>query len=331
MTTRRRAMLLPAVLASVATGAAETARAQAPDAWPSKPVRLVVPAPGGAGTADTVARIFARELEKRLPQRVVVDNRGGANGNIGAAAAARSAPDGYTLLWGWAGTLATNPSMYPDLPFDPLRDFEPVVLVGVVPNLLVVNRQLGPRDLDGFTAYARAHPGAINFGSTGNGSSMHLAGELFKALTGAQMTHVPYTAPAAAVTDLLSGRIQAMFNLVTGAAPQVRAGEVVPIAILSERRAPQLPVVPTTAELGMPDLVFGTWFAILVPRGTDPAIAQRLNILSNEVLSDPEARGRLEAAGLEILGGTPERLAALMRDEVTRHADLVRRSGARVE
>jgi tripartite-type tricarboxylate transporter receptor subunit TctC len=328
-TTRRDALLLPAALCAVATGTRAQGTAEA--AWPSRPVRIIVPAPGGGGTADTVARIFAQELEKRIGQRVLVDNRGGANGNVGAAAAARSAPDGYTLLWAWAGTLATNPALYRDLPFDPERDFDPVVLVGNVPNILVVNRQFGPRSLAEFGAYARANPGAVNFGSTGNGSSMHLAGELYRTLTGAQMTHVPYTAPAAAVTDLLSGRIQAMFNLVTGVAPQVRAGEVVPLAVLSERRASQLPDVPTTAELGMPGLVFGTWFGILVPRGTDPALVRRLNALANEILGDPEGRARLEAAGLEVYGGTPERLAAHLRAEIVRHAELVRVSGARLD
>ena len=328
-TTRRDALLLPAALCAVATGTRAQGTAEA--AWPSRPVRIIVPAPGGGGTADTVARIFAQELEKRIGQRVLVDNRGGANGNVGAAAAARSAPDGYTLLWAWAGTLATNPALYRDLPFDPERDFDPVVLVGNVPNILVVNRQLGPRSLAEFGAYARANPGAVNFGSTGNGSSMHLAGELYRTLTGAQMTHVPYTAPAAAVTDLLSGRIQAMFNLVTGVAPHVRAGEVVPLAVLSERRASQLPEVPTTAELGMPGLVFGTWFGILVPRGTEPALVRRLNALSNEILGDPEGRVRLEAAGLEVYGGTPKRLAAHLRAEMARHAELVRVSGARLD
>ncbi|TPG59056.1 tripartite tricarboxylate transporter substrate binding protein [Roseomonas nepalensis] len=330
---RRRALLLPALL-----GVSAAARAQAPaqgpassvaSPWPNRPVRIIVPAPGGGGTADTLARVFAQELEKRVNQRVLVDNRGGANGNIGALAGARAAPDGYTILWSWAGTMATNPALYKDLAFDPERDFEPVVLVGNVPNVLVVNKELGPRTLEEFGAYARAHPNGINFGSTGNGSSMHLAGELYKSLTGAQMTHVPYTAPAAAVTDLLSGRIQAMFNLITGVAPQVRAGAVTPIAVLSPERAPQLPEVPTTAELGMPGLVFGTWFGLFLPKGTEPALVARLNALANEVLNDPEARARFEQAGMATLGGTPERLASFLHAEIESHAALVRASGAR--
>ncbi|WP_376097395.1 Bug family tripartite tricarboxylate transporter substrate binding protein [Roseomonas sp. CCTCC AB2023176] len=326
MIARRTALSLPLALSAPAL-----AQAQPAGGWPGKPVRIIVPAPGGAGTADTVARIYAQEMEKRVGQRVLVDNRGGANGNIGAAAAARSAPDGYTLLWSWAGTLATNPALYPDLPFDPVRDFDPIILVGNVPNILVVNRDLGPRDMEAFTRFARANPGAINFGSTGNGSSMHLAGELYKSLTRTQMTHVPYTAPAAAVTDLLSGRIQVMFNLITGAAPQVRAGSVVPIAVLSDRRAPQLPDVPTTAEVGMPGLVFGTWFGVLAPKGTDPAVIARVNALSNEILADPEAKAKLEQAGLETYGGPPERLATFLREEIERHAALVRGAAIRLE
>jgi tripartite-type tricarboxylate transporter receptor subunit TctC len=327
MTTSRRALL-----ATIGTlPAAARAQGTGPGDWPNRPIRIILPAPGGGGTADTVARIYAAALEARIGQRVLIDNRGGANGNIGATAAARAAPDGYTFLWSWAGTLATNPALYRDLPFDPQRDFDPVVLVGNVPNILVVNRQLGPRTLAEFAAYAKAHPGAVNFGSTGNGSSMHLAGELYKQRTGAEMTHVPYTAPAAAMTDLLSNRIQAMFNLVTGAAPQIRAGEVVPIAVLAERRVPQLPDVPTMAELGMAGMVFGTWFAILAPRGTDPAVVARMNALSNEILADPEARRRLEAAGLEVLGGAPDALAQHLRAEIAAHAELVRRAGVRID
>lgn len=305
--------------------------AHAQGTWPDRPLRMIVPAPGGAGTADTVARIMAQEMEKRLPQRVVVDNRAGANGNIGAVAAARSAPDGYTLLWSWAGTLATNLALYRDPGFDPVRDFDPVILVGNVPNILVVNRATGITNMEQFTAFARSNPGAINFGSTGNGSSMHLAGELYRQMTRTEMVHVPYQGPAPATTDLLSNRIQAMFNLITGAAPQVRAGQVVPIAVLSDRRAPQLPEVPTTAEVGLPGLAFGTWFGILVPKGTPAPVIAELNRVANEVLADAEGKQRLEAAGLELYGGPPARLAEHLQTEIRRHAEIVRLSGARID
>ncbi|MBP0491935.1 Bug family tripartite tricarboxylate transporter substrate binding protein [Pararoseomonas indoligenes] len=337
--TRRRALLSAA--SGLTLGLASAARAQtapptpaeAPSsgAWPNRPVRIIVPAPGGGGTADTLARVFSQEMEKRVGQRVLVDNRGGANGNIGALAGARATPDGYTILWSWAGTLATGPALYKDLPFDPEKDFEPVALIGNVPNVLVVNKDLPIHSLQEFGDYARAHPNGINFGSTGNGSSMHLAGELYKSLTGAQMVHVPYAAPAAGVTDLLAGRIQAMFNLITGVAPQVRAGAVTPIAILDDRRSPQLPDVPTTAELGMPGLVFGTWFGLFLPKGVDPALLRRINAVANEILADPAARTRFEEQGMTPLGGDPARLANFLHEEIGRHAALVRQSGARNE
>lgn len=324
MTLHRRSLLAgPALLLPAA--------ASAQGAWPDRPIRIVVPTAGGAGTADTLSRIMAQELEKRLPQRVVVENRAGANGNVGAAHVARSAPDGSTFLWGWAGTLATNVSLYATLPFDPVRDFDPVALVGNVPNILVVNRDLGPRTLADFTAYARANPGRINFGSTGNGSSMHLAGELYRQMTDTQMQHVPYSGPAAAVTDLLSGRIQAMFNLLTGALPQVQAGSVVPLAVLSETRAPQLPDVPTAAEAGLPGLAFGTWFMMMAPKGTPEPVLARMNALVNEVIQDPEAKARFEAAGMAPLGGTRDRAAAFLAAEIALHQRIVRASGARID
>jgi tripartite-type tricarboxylate transporter receptor subunit TctC len=303
-----------------------------PAYWvPERPLRIIVPAAGGAGTADTLTRIFAAELERRLGQRVLVDNRAGANGNVGAAAAARSAPDGYTLLWSWAGTLATNPALYRDLPFDPLRDFDPVLLVGNVPNILLLYPGVPARDLDQFGAYLRARPGQLSYGSSGIGSSMHLAGELYGQATGTEMVHVPYAGIAQGFNDLIAGRIQVMFNLVTGAAPLVRAGQVRPIAVLSAKRSPVLPEVPTAAELGMPGLEFGTWFGLLAPRGTPQAAIATLNRLGNEILADPEARARFEAQGLDILGGPPERLGALLAEEIQRHAEIVRRAGLKVE
>lgn len=322
-TTRR--VLLSALAAAPVPAMAQTAL---PAGWPDHSLRMIVPAAGGGGTADTIARILAQELDKRLPQRTVVDNRAGANGNVGATAAARAAPDGYTMLYGWAGTLATNPAMYRDLPFDPLRDFEPVILIGNVPNILVVNRDLGIHTMAEFTAYARAHPGALSFGSSGNGSSMHLAGEMYRQATGTDMVHVPYNAVAQGVNDLIAGRIQVMFNLITGVQNQVKAGMLTPIAVLSDRRAAALPDVPTAAEAGMPGLEFGTWFCLMFPRGTPQPIVQAMNRLVNEILQDRDAQQRLAAQGLDILGGTPQRLTEFLTSEIRRHGELVRASGA---
>jgi tripartite-type tricarboxylate transporter receptor subunit TctC len=318
-----------ALLALAAALIAAPAAAQAD--WPNRPIRMIVPAPGGGGTADTIARILAQELEKPLGHRVVVENRGGANGNIGAAEAARSAPDGYTFLYSWAGTLATNLSLYRTLPFHPQRDFEPIVFIGTVPNILVVNKDLPITSLKEFEEYARKNPGAINFGSTGNGSSMHLAAELFKTRTGVDMTHVPYQAPAVATNDLIAGRIQAMFQLVVGIRGQVEGGLVRPIAVLAESRAPQLPEVPTTAEQGMPGLVFGTWFGLLAPRGTPAPIIARMNREMNAILADEGARARLIQAGLAVGGGTPEQFAAFLDREIRSHAELVRAAGVRID
>ncbi|MDB5413434.1 MAG: tripartite tricarboxylate transporter substrate binding protein [Rubritepida sp.] len=313
-------------------GLPATARAVAlPPGWPDRPIRIILPAAGGAGTADTLARILAQEMDKRLPQRTLVDNRPGANGNVGATAAARSAPDGHTILFTWAGTMATSPALYRDLSFDPQRDFEPVMLLGNVPNILVVTNSLDVHSLADLTAYLRAHPGQLSFGSSGNGSSMHLAGELYRQATGTEMVHVPYNGIAQGFTDLFAGRIQLMFNLVTGAQPQVRAGQVRAIAVLSDRRSTVLPDVPTTAELGMPGLEFGSWFCLMLPKGTPAPIAQAINAVVNEILEDPDSRQRLEAQGLDIIGGPPERLTTLLASELRRHAELVRFSGASLQ
>ncbi|WP_424814067.1 Bug family tripartite tricarboxylate transporter substrate binding protein [Roseococcus sp. YIM B11640] len=319
------------LLAGMAALPGAAAAVTLPPGWPDRPLRIILPAAGGAGTADTLARILAQEMDKRLPQRTLVDNRPGANGNVGATAAARSAPDGHTILFTWAGTMATNPSLYRDLSFDPRRDFEPVMLLGNVPNILVVNNALPVHSLAELTSYLKAHPGQVSFGSSGNGSSMHLAGELYRQATGTEMVHVPYNGIGQGFTDLYAGRIQVMFNLVTGAQPQIRSGQVRPIAVLSDRRSVVLPDVPTTAELGMPGLEFGSWFCLMLPKGTPAPITQALNGLVNEILAEPESRARFEAQGLDIIGGGPERLTALLDSELRRHAELVRFSGVSLQ
>ncbi|MBY0336375.1 MAG: tripartite tricarboxylate transporter substrate binding protein [Acetobacteraceae bacterium] len=331
MTFPTRRLLAAAMGAGMGVAPALAQPAQPVPGWPERPVRLVLPAAGGAGTADTLARIMAAELDKRLPQRSVVDNRPGANGNVGAGVAARSAADGYTFLWSWAGTLATNPAMYASLPFDPLRDFEPVILIGNVPNILIVTPDFPARSLEEFTRHVRAHPGQLSYGSSGIGSSMHMAAALYSQATGAEMTHVPYNGLSQAVADLFTGRIQLMFNLITGSAPQVREGRARAIAVLSDRRSPVLPDVPTTAELGMPGLEFGTWFGLLAPRGTPQPIIQAMNRLFNEILAEPESRARFEAQGLDVMGGPPERLTQHLTAELRRHAEIVRFANVRME
>ena len=301
--------------------------------WPApgKPIQLVVPAPGGSGTGDTIARLVAEQLGRRLNTSFVIDNKPGANGNIGAAAAATAAPDGYRLLFSWAGTLAVNPSLYQGLSFDPQKSFAPIGLIADVPNILVVNKDLPARDLKEFIAHGKAHPGKVNFASTGSGSSMHLAGELFMRETGTEMVHVPYNAPGLATTHLISNEIQAMFQLVPGIVGQVKAGTVRPLAVLASARSPALPDVPTTAELGYPQLASSTWFALLAPKGTPAATIERLNTELNAVLRDPDVRKRLADLGAAPLGGTSQALAEHLARETVKWERVIRQARIQVQ
>jgi len=318
-----RRPFLAAALALLAGLVAVPASAQD---WPQagKTIQLIVPAPGGSGTGDTIARVLAEELQSRLKATFVVDNKAGANGNIGAGAAATMPGDGYHFLFSWAGTLAVNKALYKNLPFDAQKDFVPILLVADVPNILVVNNDIPAKDLAEFERYAKANPGKLNFGSTGIGSSMHLAGELFMRETGAQMTHVPYNAPGTATTNLIAGEIQLMFQLIPGIAGQVKSGKVRAIAVMAPQRSPALPDVPTTAELGQPRLLSSTWFALLAPKGTPPTVVARMNAVANEILADPVVKKRLADMGASTLGGTPQQLAEHLAAETEKWGRVVR-------
>jgi tripartite-type tricarboxylate transporter receptor subunit TctC len=326
-----RRPLLAAALAGLLS-ALFVAPALAQD-WPQpgKTIQLVVPAPGGSGTGDTIARVLAEEMQKRLQTTFVIDNKPGANGNIGAAAAATMPGDGYHFLFSWAGTLAVNKALYKNLPYDAQKDFVPILLIADVPNILVINNDIPAKDLAEFERYAKANPGKLNFGSTGIGSSMHLAGELFMRETGAQMTHVPYNAPGTATTNLIAGDIQLMFQLIPGIAGQVKSGKVRAIAVMAPQRSPGLPDVPTTAELGQPKLLSSTWFALLAPKGTAPAVVQRMNTVANEVLADPAVKKRLADMGASTLGGTPQQLAQHLADETEKWGRIVREAHIAVQ
>ncbi len=300
------------------------------DPWPSKPLRIIVPANAGGGTADPVSRVFADELTKVLGQRVFVENRGGSNGNIGAAMAARSSNDGYTVLFSWAGTLATNISLYKTLPFHPIKDFDPVILIGGVSNVLVVNNDLPPKSMREFTEYLRSKPGQLNYASTGNGSSMHLAAELYKKETKTFMVHVPYNNVGQATTDLITNQVQLMFHLVTGAQGAIKAGQVRPIAVLAPQRSPILPDIPTMKELGIP-IESQTWFALLFPKGAPPEAIRKLNEASNRILNDPVIRQRLIGMGLEPAGGTAHSLSKHLEAEIRKWAEVVKYSGAGID
>jgi tripartite-type tricarboxylate transporter receptor subunit TctC len=326
----RRLLVASASFAALGLGLVPPALAA--DDWPAdKTVQIIVPAPGGGGTGDSIARVVAEELAKKLKTSVIVDNKPGANGNIGAAAAATAAPDGYRLLFSWAGTLAVNPSLYKGLQFDPQKDFVPIGLIADVPNILVVNNDLPAKDLAEFIRYAKANPGKLNYGSTGQGSSMHLAAELFSRETGAKMVHVPYNAPGTATTNLMANDIQLMFQLIPGIAGQVKAGRVRPLAVMAPQRSPALPDVPTTAELGHPKLLSSTWFMLLAPKGTPQAIVDRLNTELNAVLKDEAVRKRLTEMGATPLGGTPKQAADHLAAETAKWGNVVREAKIQIQ
>jgi tripartite-type tricarboxylate transporter receptor subunit TctC len=298
--------------------------------YPSRPIRLVVPFPAG-GTTDILAREAAQKLTEALGQAVVVDNRPGAAGNIGSDLVAKSAPDGYTLLMGTVGTHAINPSLYSKMPYDHVKDFAPVVLVAGVPNVLVVNPTLPVNSVADLIKLAKDKPGQINFASSGSGTSIHLSGELFKTMAGVDMTHVPYKGSSPALTDLIGGQVQIMFDNLPSALPQIKGGRLRAIAVTSLKRAPVLPDIPTINESGLPGFEASSWFGVLAPAGTPAAIVARINTEVNKWLQSADAREKLLGQGAEAAGGSPERFANHIRAESEKWAKVVKVSGAKVD
>ena len=276
--------------------------------YPSKPIRLVVPFPPG-GTTDILARAVAQKLTEAWHQQVIVDNRPGAGGNIGSDLVAKSPPDGYTLEMGTVGTHAINPSLYARMPYDAQKDFTPVILVAGVPNVLEVNPSLPVHTVQELIAYAKANPGKLNFASSGNGTSIHLSGELFKAMTGVQMTHVPYKGSAPALADLAGGQVQLMFDNLPSSLGLIKGGKLRAIAVTSTTRSSALPDIPTIAESGLPGYEASSWFGVLAPAKTPPAIVDKLNAAIGAWLASPEAKEKLASQGAVAAGGTPRAFA----------------------
>jgi tripartite-type tricarboxylate transporter receptor subunit TctC len=319
--TRRAGM---AALALLAAG-----RARGQPAWPSRPVRMVVPFPPG-GLADAVARPLSVRLAAVFGQPFVIDNRPGAGGNVGADAVAKAEPDGHTLLVGSLGPLAVNQWLFPSLPFDP-RAFAPVSLLIQSPKVVAVNPARPWRTLAELTDAARAAPGRLTAGSAGNGSSLHIALELYKRAAGVDVTHVPYRGAAAAITDLVGGQLDMIVDNVPNILPQLRAGAVRPLATATEARLPQLPEVPTTAEAGLPALRFSTWFGLVAPPGTPVAVTERLAAAVDAALREPEIGGRLAEQGAVPGGGAPEAFGRFMEAERAKLEPVVRGSGMRAD
>ncbi|NSX17580.1 tripartite tricarboxylate transporter substrate binding protein [Cupriavidus taiwanensis] len=329
---RRRAV---ALLLSASLGALAGQPALAADPYPAKPIRLVVPFAAG-GTTDILARAVAAELAKLPGWNVVVDNKPGAGGNIGADIVAKAAPDGYTLLMGTVGTHGINQSLYGKLPFDPIKDFAPITEVAAVPNVLVLNPAFAQQNkidsVKDLVAYARANPGKINMASSGNGTSIHLAGELFKTQTRTFMVHFPYKGSGPALTDLAGGTMQVMFDNLPSSMALIKSGKLKALAVTSARPSPALPGVPTIAQAaGLPQYEASSWFGMLAPAGTPPDVIQRIQQEVAKALGAPAVRERLQAQGAEPIGNTPEQFAAFIRAETAKWAKVVKDSGAKVD
>ncbi len=297
-------------------------------AWPAKPIRWICPYAVG-GPTDIVSRVLTAELSRSLGQQVVVDNKPGANGNIGAESAAHAAPDGYTVLMGTGSTHGINAAIYPKLGYDPVKDFAPISLLTESMLFLVANNDLPVRSVTELIAYAKANPGRISYGSVGNGSAHHLAMEWFKLRTGTFMVHIPYRGSAPAVQDLIAGHIQVMFD--ASVAPHIRAGTVRGLATASTRRWPQLPDLPALSEVGMPDFHVGGWFGLFGPAGTARPIIDRLANEVARIMALPEVRQRVQGLGLNVFPGGPEETAKWVARELAKWPPVVKASGARAD
>lgn len=306
------------------------AQAQA-QAWPAaKPITLVVPfAPGGS--TDILGRVLAEVLGKRLGQSVIVENKGGAGGNIGATAVAQAAPDGYTLLMGYNGTNAINPSLYKKLAWHPVQSFDPVGMVARVNNVVVVRPSLAVKTLPELAQYAKQHPGKLNYGSAGAGTIFHLAGEMFEAETGAAMTHIAYKGAAPALNDLLGGQIDLMFTTIPTALPHIRAGKLRVLGVTGAQRSPLFPDVPTAREAGFARLVVDSWFGLFGPRGMPAAVTARLGNELRAALADPAVRARLEENGASPAPGSADDLARTLAEDLRAWKAVIERAKLQLE
>jgi tripartite-type tricarboxylate transporter receptor subunit TctC len=309
--------------------------AWAQSAWPTKPVRIVVPfAPGG--TTDILARALAPELSRAFGQQFIVDNKPGAGGNVGAAEVARAPNDGYTFLMGTVGTHGINVSLYSKMPYDPVKDFAPVTLVAGVPNVLVMNpakaAEYRIETVPDLIRFAKANPGKLNMASSGNGTSIHLSGELFKTLTGTYMVHFPYRGSGPAVTDLLGGQMDLMFDNLPSSMPHIKAGKLKALAVTSAARSEALPEVPTIAEAGpVKGYEASSWFGLLAPAGTPADIVSRVQQETAKALANPAIKERLQSQGAIPSGNTPAEFARLIDSEIRKWAAVVKASGAKVD
>ena len=318
-----RKSLIAVSMLLVAAGAAA-------QGYPSKPIRLICPFPPG-GAVDIASRAVAAELSKNLGQTVAVENRPGAGGNIGGTEAVRSAPDGYTLFMSTSGIQAINPTLYKKMPFDPNKDLVPVSALVSLSNVLVVHPSVKANSVADVLALVRANPGQVTYASSGNGTSIHMSGELFKHLTGTNIVHVPYKGSAPAVTDLLGGQVQMMFDNIPSALPHIRAGKLRALATTGAKRDPALPDLPTVAEAGVQGYESGVWFGLTVPAGTPKDVIAKLSAEAIKATKSPDFVRRMTELGYVILGTTPEQMAEMTRTELLRWPPVVKASGAALD
>lgn len=319
----RRLLLSAAALAALPGFSAQA------QSWPARPVRVVLPYPPG-GPTDVLVRIVAARLSDALGQTFAVDNKAGASGMIGSAEVAKAAPDGYTLL-GNASIHVINPSLYPKVAFDAIADFTPITQLAHVPLMVVVNNDLPVRNIRELIAYGKAHPGKLNFGSSGNAAAPHLAGESFKIATGLQMQHVPYKGSSPALTDLIGGQIQLMFDSMPSAMPHVKSGKLRALAVTTARRSLALPDLPTVAESGVPGFDISTWYGMWAPKGMSREWTERLAAEIGKILKMPDVREKYAGLGAEPVGSTPDEFAAYCRSELNKWSRVVRESGAKAD
>jgi len=317
-------LALFALLIAVSPGAALA------DTYPSHPIRLLVGVPPG-GANDLVARVVAQQLTEQMGQSVIVENRAGAGGNIAADYVAKSPPDGYTLFLSVIGTMAINPSLYKTMTFDSIKDFAPISQLTSMPQVMLVHPSIPATTVREFIAYAKSHPGQINFASGGSGTATHLAAELFKSMAGIDMVHVPYKGNGPATVDLLSGRVTVMFDQIATALPSVRDGRLRALGVSTAQRSPAAPDIPTIAESGLPGYDVTTWHGLVAPAGTPRPIIDRLHAEVVKALNSPSVRDKFKAAGIVPVSSTPEEFAAFTQRELDRWRIVVKASGATVQ
>jgi tripartite-type tricarboxylate transporter receptor subunit TctC len=298
--------------------------------YPAKPLKMIVPYPPGGGN-DTLGRLFAAKLADRLGQPVVVENRPGAGTLIGTEAAAKSPPDGYTILLSSIATHALSPNLYSKVPYDPVRDFAPVTLLGIAPTVLVVRSDLPARDLAEFVAAAKAKPGGFTYASGGNGTPPHINGEVFKAVAGVDLLHVPFKGGGPALVDLMAGRVDVMLDTAASAMPHVRSGKLRALAITGPKRSPEYPDLPTFAEAGLAQYDTNAWYSVHAPAGTPPEVVRRLNAELVASLKEPDVQARFKQLSTDPVGNTPEEFAAFVRAELDKYARVIKSAGIRLD